>query len=295
MKTRSIKERRESRLAIALAAPAAILLFGVMVVPLGWGISMSFTDKIIGKDANFIGLGNYIYLLTNPEFYNALFNTLVFTVLSISSKVVLGITMAMLLNMKFKGRNLTRAVLIIPWTLPNIVAVLNWKWIFAGPGGILNYALRSVGLIEQNIAWTGTATFAMMTVIIANVWRGTPFFGLTLLSKLQSIPQDMYEAVDIDGGNAFHKFWYITLPSLKDTLLLTTLVSTIWTLNEFDTVWLMTGGGPLNKTELLSIFSYKTSILKMQLGRAIGVSVLLMPFLILLISKITKLTERERG
>jgi multiple sugar transport system permease protein len=286
-------QRSDSRLAIALLSPAFLYLLLLLFFPLLWGITFSFSNKVIGADAVFTGLTNFKNLITNLNFLNSVKATLIFTVFAIFFKTLFGIFMALLLNMQFKGRSLIRALLLIPWTLPNLVAVLNWKWIFANQGGALNGILSSLGLINENIIWLATATSAFVCIIVANVWRGVPFFGITILSKLQTIPIEWYEAASIDGASRLQKFFYITLPSIKDITLLSALVSTIWTINDFETIWLLTGGGPNGKTAVITVFSYTTAIQSMQIGRALAVSVLAMPILILLISQITRLSTRD--
>ena len=169
-----------------------------------------------------------------------------------------------------------------------IVAVLNWRWIFSSTGGIANYLLKSLHIIDKDLIWFGSAGLAMTTVIVANIWRGTPFFGVSILAKLQTISQDGYEAAAIDGANMWQRFWYITLPEIKDVILLSTLMSTIWTLNEFESVWLLTGGGPNGATEVMNVFSYQTAMKSMMLGKGIAVSILAMPVLLILISLLTR-------
>lgn len=281
-------KRGNTKFAYAINAPLILYLVCVLLGPILWGIWMSFTNKTIGGDASFIGLDNYINLLADKEYRRSILNTLVFTGISIAGKMVFGILMALVLNMEFKGRNIVRALLMIPWTLPNIVAVLNWRWIFNATGGIANHLLKSLHLIDRDLIWFGSAGLAMATVIIANIWRGTPFFGVSILAKLQTISKDGYEAAAIDGANMWQKFWYITLPEIKDVILLSTLMSTIWTLNEFESVWLLTGGGPNGSTQVMNVFSYQTAMKSMMLGKGIAVSILAMPVLILLISLLSR-------
>lgn len=281
-------KRGNTKFAYAINAPLILYLVCVLLGPILWGIWMSFTNKTIGGDASFIGLDNYINLLADKEYRRSILNTLVFTGISIAGKMVFGILMALALNMEFKGRNIVRALLMIPWTLPNIVAVLNWRWIFNATGGIANHLLKSLHLIDRDLIWFGSAGLAMATVIIANIWRGTPFFGVFILAKLQTISKDGYEAAAIDGANMWQKFWYITLPEIKDVILLSTLMSTIWTLNEFESVWLLTGGGPNGSTQVMNVFSYQTAMKSMMLGKGIAVSILAMPVLILLISLLSR-------
>lgn len=228
MKTKTNK--RDTKFAYAINAPLIIYLVCILVGPVLWGIYMSFTNKIIGGDATFIGLQNYISLLQDAEYRRSILNTLVFTAISIVGKLFFGVLMALALNVEFKGRNVVRALLMIPWTLPNIVAVLNWRWIFSSTGGIANYLLKSLHLIDKDLIWFGSAGLAMATCVIANVWRGTPFFGVSILAKLQTISKDGYEAAAIDGANIWQRFRYITLPEIKDVIMLSTLMSTIWTL-----------------------------------------------------------------
>lgn len=288
-KTRNHHLASEKCFAAALTAPAVLYLAVVMLLPFFWGVGMSFTNKTAGvADTAFVGLRNYVDLLKSRELYESTWITLTFTICSIVGKMVLGVLLALLLNMKFRGRNLIRAIMLIPWAMPNIVVVLNWRWIFAGAGGALNYLLRSMGLISTNVAWTGDPSLALMTIIIANVWRGIPFFGINILSGLTTIPSDLYESASIDGCGAWKKFLHITMPSIKGVLLMTTLVSTIWTINEFDSIWQMTGGGPLNRTMTLAVYSYKTAMYSFHIGRGVAVSVLTMPLMILLIYWVNK-------
>ncbi|MFI3256729.1 MAG: sugar ABC transporter permease [Spirochaetales bacterium] len=284
----SSSQIRDTKFAYMISAPMIIYICTILVFPVAWGISLSFTNKAIGGNPKFIGLDNYIQLLGNKDFLSSILNTLVYTFFSIGGKILFGVIMALALNIDFRGKNIVRAFLIIPWTLPNIVSVLNWKWIFTGTGGVANYILKTTGIIEQDLIWFGSASLSMLVVVIVNIWRGTPFFGLSILARLQTIPKDYYEAAEVDGASILQKFIHITLPSIADAILITALVSTIWTLNEFESVWLLTGGGPNRATELASIYSYKTAMTGMRLGRGIAVSVLMMPFLIVLIHFVSK-------
>lgn len=295
MKSKSRKTAANTRFAYKINVPLIVYLCCVLVFPVCWGIYISFTNKTIGGDASFIGLRNYERLLKDPEYIRSIVNTLKFTVISILAKTLLGTAMAMALNVDFKGRNICRALLMIPWTLPNIVVVYNWRWIFDANSGIANHLLKSLGLIDKNLVWFGSAGLAMLTIIIANVWRGTPFFGISILAKLQTISDSYYEAAQIDGANALQRFLYVTLPEIKDVIILSAMMSTIRTINEFETVWLLTGGGPNGSTEVMNVYSYKTAMRSMQLGRGIAVSVLALPVFILLISLLTRrmLPEEE--
>lgn len=280
--------QRDVASAWILVLPALIFMVAVLIFPLVWSINLSFTDKVVGADYQYIGLKNYINLLSDEKFRNAMWHTVEFTVLAIFFKTIFGVILALLMNMKFRGRSVIRAMLIIPWALPNIVSVLNWKWIFSTHGGAINGLLSKLGLIDTSIAWTSTAALAMFVVVFVNVWRGTPFIAISTLSKLQTIDASNYEAAHLDGANGLQRFWYITLPSIKNALIVAVLVSTIWTVNEFELVWIMTGGGPAMATELLSIFSYKTVLTYRTIGVAAAVPIVLMPVLLILIGQVSK-------
>lgn len=280
---RTRKGLTDGQFALLLCAPAMIYFCIVLLYPIIWGVGISFTNKRVGASASFIGLDNYISLLKDKQFWSSFGITMKYTVFSVVLKLLFGLCMALILNNEFRGRNIARSILIIPWTLPNLVAVLNWRWIFSETGGVANYLLKTIGLIDKDLIWLGDSKLAFICILVVNVWRGVPFFGISILSKLQTIPKDLYEAAEIDGAGMLQRFWYVTLPSILDVMLLSSLVSSIWTLNEFETVWLLTGGGPSNATEVIGVFSYKTAMTSMMLGKGVTVSILAAPLLILLI------------
>ncbi len=222
--------------------------------------------------------------------------TLTYTFFSVLFKLLFGLFMALILNNDFKGRNISRAILIIPWTLPNVVAVLNWRWIFSDTGGVANYLLKTFGFIDKDLIWLGDEKLAFIAILIVNIWRGVPFFGLSILAKLQTIPKDQYEAAEIDGAGIFRRFFTITLPEITDVMLLSSIVSSIWTINEFESVWLLTGGGPSAATEIIGVYSYKTAMTSLMIGRGVTVSIMAAPILILLISLASKyMFSKERN
>lgn len=291
----SKREVENTRFAWLINIPIIVYIVFVLVFPILWGIYISFTNKTIGGVEKFIGFKNYERLLTDKEYLRSIWNTLRFTFFSVSLKALLGTFMALALNNKFRGRNIARALLMIPWTLPNIVAVYNWRWMFESSGGVANHLLKALGLINNDLVWFGSAGLAMITVVVANVWRGTPFFGISILAKLQTIPMDYYEAAHIDGANVLQRFMHITLPEIKDVIWLSCLMSTIWTINEFESIWLLTGGGPNGSTQVMNVFSYKTAMRSMMIGRGIAVAIIAMPVLIILIALIShKMLRTEK-
>lgn len=293
MKRGSVQMRRDTRFSYLVSAPIFLYIGIVLMIPICWGVYISFTDKMIGGQEQWIGFKNYIALLQDSTFRRSVLNTVIYTVFSTLGKLVFGMIMALVLNFSFRGRNVARALMIIPWTLPNIVAVLNWRWIFSDTGGVANYILQQLHLIDHNLVWLGDTTLAMLAVLVANIWRGSPFFGISILARLQTIPKDYYEAAEIDGASTLQKFFSITLPSIADVTLLTALVSTIWTINEFESVWLLTGGGPSGATEVIGVFSYRTAMTNMQLGKGVAVSLLAMPVLLVLIALVSRKMLKE--
>lgn len=282
--------KNETRLAYALAFPAFFYLFVIMIIPLGWAISISFTDKTLGAAANFNGLHNYLELLKDKAFYQSISNTLTFTALAVLAKLGIGLVMALVLNQALRGRNLYRALLLLPWTLPSIVAVLTWKWLFSDIGGLINYTLLIVGIVKSPILFLNDPIWAMFSVILVNVWKGMPFIGISLLAGLQTISHELYEAAEIDGANRLQKFTFITLPLLKNVMLLTALLSTIWTFNAFDVVYLLTNGGPVNATSVISLYSYNLLFAQSDLAKAIAASVMFLPILIVLVNGVARIT-----
>jgi multiple sugar transport system permease protein len=277
-----------------LLIPAFLYLIIILLAPFLWGLGLSFTNKQIGKDFDFTGLSNYISLLQDKIFLLSIKNTFVYTIISVALKVLFGIFMALVLNTGIRFRNVSRGLLLIPWAVPTVVSIFTWKWMFSDVGGVLNTVLLTTGLASNKIAWLSTPLMAMFSVILVNVWRGMPFIGISVLAGLQTIPKDLYEASTVDGANSIQKLFYITLPSIRYVILLSTLVTTIWTFNDFEIIWLLTKGGPINTTQLISTYSYMTGILNMNLGKAIAASALFMPLMLILINFVTSATLKEK-
>jgi multiple sugar transport system permease protein len=280
----------DKKLPYLLIAPAFLYLIIIMLFPLSWAIYISFTDKTIGTDGTWIGFANYTELLQDDLFRKSVWNTLLYTFYAVTLKMVLGLIMALILNQAIRARNLFRALLLLPWTLPTFVSILIWRWIFSDTGGVMNHIFQSVGFIKQPLLWLGDAGLAFTSIVTVNVWRGMPFIGITLLAGLQSIPRELYESAAIDGANAIKRFWHITLPMLSNLILLTTVIITIWTLNNFDVVYLLTNGGPANATYVISLYSYQVAFTTLDLAKAIAVSVLFLPVFIVLVNFVTKWT-----
>jgi multiple sugar transport system permease protein len=276
-----------------LVAPVMIYLVLVQAYPLFSALATSLTDKRIGTDGTFIGLQNYTDLIDDSVFRQTVRNSLLFTFGAIVFKLTLGMIMALVLNQQIVLRNIWRALLFIPWTIPTIITVLTFRWMYSPIGGVFNHLLLRNELIDYPIDWLGRPNNALASVIAVNIWRGTPFFGISLLSGLQAIPNEMYEAAQIDGANRFQQFLYITIPSLRNVAILVTLVSTIWTLNDFQIIWVLTRGGPANSTQVFATLTYTEAFLNLELGRAIAISAFSIPLLAVLIGWATNTILRR--
>lgn len=287
--------RLDNKLAYLLMSPVLIYLLAVMLLPFGWALYLSFTDKTVGMSAHFIGFGNYIDLFRDAMFWKAVKNTIIFTGAAVLLKTVFGMIMALVLNEKIIFRDVFRVLLFLPWTIPTIVSVFTWQWIYSDVGGVLNYLLLKVNAIGRPLGWLAQPDLAMISVIVVNVWRGIPFMGIAILAGLQSVSKEMYEAAMLDGAGAVKRFFYMTLPSVKEVTILAAVMTTIWTLNDFEIIWLLTRGGPNNGTQVLSTLSYTIGFLNMSLGKAIAIAILTMPPLIMLINYVTKRSLPSRG
>lgn len=248
-----------------------------------WSLGISATNKTIGGDSEFIGLGNYIKLMANSTYRHAMWFTAIYAISTVVIKLVLGFVMALALNKPLRGRSVIRALLFLPWALPTLTSVLSWRWMLGDVGGIVNHLLMSIGLIDAPLGWLGDPALAQWSVIMVNVWRGIPFFGISILAALQAIPAELYEVGDIEGANSFQKFRYITIPQTRSSVLLVTLISTIWTLGDFSLIWLMTRGGPANSTHVFSTLSYITAFQNLQLSRGVAISMSILPFSLVLL------------
>lgn len=223
---------------------------------------------------NFIGFGHYQTFLTQDRFWSSLWNTTLFTIISVFLELVLGLAIALLINRQFRGRGLVRASVLVPWAIPTVVSALLWKFLFDGQNGIMAKFFELIGLIPNMGELLTTKTGSMFAVIFADVWKTTPFVTLLLLAGLQIIPNSLYEAARVDGASKVQQFFYITLPLLKSTIMVTLLFRTLDAFRVFDLVYVLTGGGPANATETISIYAYKTMFAQMNFGAGSALSVI---------------------
>ncbi|MCE7981705.1 MAG: sugar ABC transporter permease [Caldilinea sp. CFX5] len=294
-KSRSLLWQRLGRdfvLAYVLLLPLILILFLLLAYPIVSAIWITLQDKTIGMVGRFIGLENYRQLLFNdPFFWQVVRNGFIFTIGSVLLKLLVGMIMALVLNQPLVFRGLWRGLLLMPWVAPTVVTALSWRWML-DLTGVLNLVLRDLGLMTSSIPWLAQYGTAMFSLILVNTWRGFPFFGITLLAGMQAIPQELYEAAEIDGASVWQRFRYVTLPSLRTVILVVTILSTIWTFNDFSIVWLLTGGGPGHATDIFATYTYKLGFVTSRLGYGQTVSVILAPVLIAIIMILSPLMLR---
>jgi len=299
-KRRTLRQRlglpRDALFGYILLMPSLFLIFALIGYPFLNSIWLSLHDKRVGvQNPDFIGLENYSSLLSDPDFINAIRNVMIYAFVAVFFKLVIGLIVAIIINEPMPMRGVIRAIILLPWAMPTLVTVLTWRWMYHDLYGVLNYIFLQAYIIDQPIVWLGTREMAMPAVIVVNVWRGFPFFAIMLLAGLQSIPLDLHEAAKVDGATVIQRFRHVTLPGVAPVMAVVGVLSTIWTFNDFTIVWLLTGGGPANATEVISTLTYKIAISGQQLGKGVAVSVIMMPLLMLFIVLLTRLTARQEA
>ncbi len=282
----------EGLLGMALVAPVVICLLILVAYPFVFAIWISFTDRQVGAEGNFIGLGNYAYLAGLPSFRATIVNTLVLVLSVQSLKLVFGLGIALLLNQPIRGRRGWRGLILLPWAMPAFVAYITWRLLYAPQGGAFNMILIGLNLIPSHADFLSSRELAMPSVILATFWRGFPFWVISFLAALQTVPQEMYEAAAIDGANAIQRFRHITLPGIRHVILVVTLLSTIWTTNSFENVWLLTQGGPSDATMTFPVLAY-FGLQSLRIGEAAAVSVAMLPVFAMMALIAVKMLQRD--
>jgi multiple sugar transport system permease protein len=288
--------RADAVTAFLFLLPLFVLVVGLIIYPFYRAIWLSFTDKLVGYPERFVGLRNYNYLLRDDGFHAVVRNSFVFTVGSVLLKVLTGLGMALVLNSVIRGRNFFRGLFLLPWITSTVIIALTWRWMFDSfPGrGFFNSVLLDLGLLRRPVAFMASPEGAMFAVIVANWWRAFPFFGVSFLAGMQAIPGELYEAASVDGAGAGRRFWHVTLPSLRHVMIVTTLLSFILTINDFNIVYVMTRGGPGTATQVFATYSYEVAFNQLRWGRGVTISIFLVPLLVLGIVLISRYLLRER-
>jgi multiple sugar transport system permease protein len=254
-------------------APSLVLLIAFAAYPLASSLWLSLQEvQVFSNEHEFVGLKNYSELLSSNDFWSALWKGLVFSMATVTLQLLAGIGTALLLNNAFRGRALVRGLILFPFVVPTIVAILIWKWMLNDLYGVVNLFLMKIGMVHEGIAWLGSPDLAMGSVIVVNVWMFFPFITIQVLARLQVIPIDLYEAAWVDGAGALQRFWYVVLPELRSTILLVVFIRGLWMFNKFDTIWLLTQGGPVGRTQTLPILAYLKAFQEYQLGAGAAAS-----------------------
>jgi ABC-type sugar transport system permease subunit len=278
-------------LAWALVLPCLVLVVGLVGYPFLYAIWVSFTSRVVGNPGEWVGLANFHYLWGSASFGAAARNTVVLVVVTGALKLVIGLGLALLVDRQVPARGLLRALLMLPWAMPAFVAFLTWRVLYQPVGGGINLVLTHTGVWPDIVDWLGQRSTAMPAVILASVWRGFPFWFVSFLAALQTIPKELYEAARVDGANAWQRFWAVTVPGIRHVILIVALLSSIWTANAFEHVWLLTQGGPSDATLVFPVLAY-FGMQTQRLGEAAAVSVAMLPALVLLVLALTALMTR---
>ena len=278
---------RDWALGYMLLAPCLIVLIGLIAYPFFYAILLSLQSKQIGSPATFVGFQNFIVLWHNPVFYSTIRNTAIVTVVGVGAKFVVGLSIALVLNERIKLREFWRALLFFPWTIPIVVSAFSWRWILDDMNGVANLILANFGFVQEYILWLGDAHIAIWVIVAAVLWEGTPFYTMNFLAGLAAIPSDLYEAAKIDGAGTIQSFIHITVPSLMNVFIITTLLSMIWTANELQWVFILTKGGPGHATETFPMMAFSQAIGAKELGMGAAVALSFFPLFLVIIFFLT--------
>ncbi len=284
----------DRHLGLILLLPSLVFFVVLLLFPLGYGIWVSLYQRhLLDPGGTFIGLGNYAWLLANAEFWSALGHSVVWAGSTVGLQLLLGTAAALLLHQPFRGRSLARGLILFPYMTPIVSVVLVWILLYSALYGVLNYLLLRVGLVERPVAWLAHPDTALLSVILVGTWKYFPFVVVMVLARLQMIPQDLYEAARVDGAGVLGRLVYITLPQIRDVLVVVALLRTIWMFNNFELVFLLTGGGPLRSTMTLPILVYEEAFGLYEVGRGSAVAVVMFLFLVAVMLLYFRFMPRE--
>ncbi len=274
---------RDATQGYIMVAPAIILLIVLVAYPFCLALWLSLTNKTIGTDGTFVGLHNFTNQLNSQIFKMAFRNTVWYTFLTTVIKFVLGFALALLLNQEFFGRKFFRAAILMPWIVPSVLSTMAWLWLFDSNLSSLNWLFKHLHLIHKNLPFLTDPNWAMGSIVTVNVWRGTPFLAITILAGLQTIPRDLYEAASIDGAGRLLQFVRITIPLVMPVVTIVLIVSIIGTFSDIQIVYALTGGGPINSTQVLATLSYSSGLKSGLLGQGAAISLYMFPVMLLMV------------
>ena len=284
---------RESVFSWLMVTPPVLFLLAFLGYPFFYGVYLSFFRREVAGPATFVGLGNFVTLANDPIFWQSVGNTVKFTAAATLLKAGGGLGMALVMNQNFRMKALTRALLLLPFIVPTVLSTVAWQWILDPGMGLFNRLLVVSGLATTGPSWLGTPTMAMISIIMVNTWRGLPFFGISILAGLQTIPVELHESATIDGAGTWGRFRHITLPSLLPVIFIVTTFSIIITFFDFQLVYVLTGGGPANSTHLMATYAYSLSMGAGQMGLGSAVALSMVPVLGLLLVLLTLYVRKD--
>src|SRR5262245_42758740 len=284
---------REGAFSWLMLAPGVLFLLAFVAYPFFYGIFLSLQDRPVARAGVFVGLANFSTLVHDAVFWQVTRNMFLYTIVTTIFKLGGGLVMALVMDQGFRGKNLVRAFLLLPFIVPTALSTIAWMWIFDPTFSVINWLLVHGGAITAGFSWLGNSTLAMVAIIIVNVWRGMPFYGITLLAGLQTISPELYEVAAIDGASTRQRFWHVTMPLIKPVLIIVTMFSVIFTFSDFQLVYALTHGGPANATQIYATYAYDLGMSAGKLGMGAAVALTMLPPLALLIVGLTMYLRRE--
>src|SRR3954454_314706 len=284
---------RESVFSWLMMALPLLFLAALVGYPFCYGILLSLQNRPVAQPGTFVGLQNFITDFHDPVFWRVASNTFIYTPAATLLKMVGGLCLALAMNQNFRMKNLVRALLLLPFIVPTVLSTVAWLWMLDPAFSVVNRMLIELGVPRPGPSWLGNPYFAMFSIIMINTWRGLPFYGITLLAGLQTVPPELYEAATIDGASGWHRFRYVTLPLLKPIIMIVTLFSVIFTFADFQLVYVLTHGGPQNATQLFATYAFDIGMGAGQLGLGASVALMMLPALALLIVALTLYMRRS--
>ncbi|HXJ79673.1 MAG TPA: sugar ABC transporter permease [Candidatus Methylomirabilis sp.] len=285
---------REALLGPLFVTPALLLLLVLVAYPFGMALYFALSNAFIGRPSHFVGLRNFVNLWQSDAFRQTFQNAFVFTGAAVACKLVMGIALALLLNQQLWFKRLIRGAVLLPWVIPTALSTLGWWWMFNSLYSVVNWTGIALGLMDPpGPNWLGQRYYAMAAVVIVNVWRGLPFFAITILAGLVSIPKELYEAAQADGAGPVGRFWFVTLPLLKPVLAIVVLFSTIITFSDFNIVYILTRGGPINSTHLFATLARQVGLDTGRIGEGAAISLYLFPVLAFVVYAQLRFVRRE--
>jgi multiple sugar transport system permease protein len=278
---------RQSVFSWLMMAPPLLFLAALVGYPFCYGILLSLQDRPVAHAGTFVGLKNFATNFNDPLFWRVALNTFVYTLVATLLKMVGGLGLAVAMNQHFRLKNLVRALLLLPFIVPTVLSTVAWMWMLDPAFSVINRLLIGLGVPRPGPSWLGNPILAMVSIIMINTWRGLPFYGITLLAGLQTVPPELYEAATIDGASGWQRFRYVTLPLLQPIILIVTLFSVIFTFADFQLVYVLTHGGPQNATQLFATYAFDIAMGAGQLGLGASIALTMFPALALLIVALT--------